>query len=100
MANDPSAELPELQDMIPLYHGEVYSFHNHTYYSPLVSEIGRMDIPDHGLIRVGFKVYEVHSWIDSAKAYQVRQFYCNLTQRELWALARGRGRDERPNGRG
>lgn len=92
------SDLPELQDLIPLLHGNIFYIHDDLYFQPenLMDAIAASNRDNStGLVRVGFKVYEVIEWVDSRKLYKVRPFYCNLTQAELHALANGKPRPKR-----
>lgn len=82
------AELPELAVLIPSVIGAVYSYQGSTYLAPERIEDASKS-PDHGLVRCGFKLYEIREWHAHQRAWKVRQFSATLTERELGWLADG-----------
>jgi hypothetical protein len=73
--------------------GDVYSFGGSTYLAPVnIEEANR--VPEHGILRCGFRLYEILEWSDSRKAWKVRSFSATMTERDLYDLTSGRHRAE------
>lgn len=81
-------QLPELNVLIPSVLGSVYSYMGTTYLAPeFVSDASK--VPDHGIVRHGFRLYEILEWNSTHKAWKVRQFSATLTDLELAKLTGG-----------
>lgn len=83
-------DLPELNMLIPRVLGAVYSYGGSTYLAP--ESVGDASkCPDHGIVRCGFRLYEILEWTEGRKAWKVRPFSATLTDAELERLsARGK----------
>ena len=53
-------------------------------------------VPDHGVVRCGFRLYEILMWVPAQRAFKVREFKATLNRRELQELATRR----RPDAKG
>lgn len=77
-------EPAELRDLIPSVSGDIYSYQGTTYLAPhSLAEAVRVVDNGHGLVRVGFKVYNVHDFSNDQGAYIVEQFSCSISVQDL-----------------
>lgn len=78
-------ELPDLNVLIPRVLGSVYSYMGMTFLVPEnISDASKA--PDHGIVRCGFRLYEILEWNTTHKGWKVRPFSATLTEDELRRL--------------
>jgi hypothetical protein len=76
---------PRLLDLVPTIVGAVYSHSGTTYLAP---DEGYEDTnPKHGIVRCGFKLYELGEWNAEQRVWVVREFKATLNKRELMVLS-------------
>jgi hypothetical protein len=90
--SDPSAELPELGEMIPVLPGEVYDWEGYCWVSTdqvrNARHQGEITVGTKGsIVRVGFKLYEIIGYESSVQAYRLRHFKATLNRTELMKLS-------------
>jgi hypothetical protein len=78
-------KLPELHTLIPKFIGDVYSYMGSTYVYP--ENAGPEHAPEHGIIRCGFRLFEIIEWVPTQSAWKVRPFSATLTEHELMQLS-------------
>lgn len=64
-----SADLPDIGEMIPKVEGTFVEWNGDEYFRCKVSSI-----PEHELIRIGFRLYWVHEYVASIDAWRVTRF--------------------------
>lgn len=78
--------LPELSEMVPRVLGVVENYAGDAYLTP-DAVVDAAKAPEHGIVRNGFRLFEILEWVEDRLAWRVRPFKATLNQQELAKLA-------------
>lgn len=75
------ADLPELGEMIPKLEGQFIEWGTKTYFKCRSSVI-----PEHDLVRIGFRLYSVGDYVATLDAWEVTPFFAAVTTEDMRLL--------------
>jgi len=85
-------KLPPLSETIPSIAGEVFSYMGSLYIKPESESANYEAIPDHRVMRCGFRLFEVLDWSEGRGWFKVQEFKATLTDEDLMVLSEQRRR--------
>lgn len=75
------ADLPEIGEMVPKIEGKFIEYGDKTYFQCKTSAI-----PEHDLVRIGFRLYSVGDYVAMIDAWEVTPFFATLSDADMEAL--------------